>query len=166
MNRKSTNISFWNDLFQCFPTGSLQKPVGPQLYLCLSPVSTRDLKVMQAVPDMLPENNSNETTKEKYIKYQKLLPRSAMQALTLLLISDATRLRDSVMTFEMHSTVFCFSSSNMCGVSVYVLPQTIAIWWRQIQGFSEPQVSRNKTTTKELAQNQHCSITCTRRNTV
>jgi hypothetical protein len=39
-----------------------------------------------------------------------------MHAITLFLMFNATRWRDSAVTFEMHSSVFCLNSSNVCGL--------------------------------------------------
>jgi hypothetical protein len=56
--------------------------------------------------------NYTEIRKQKttFIKCCKCLPRSAMHAFNLFLVFDATRWRVSAVTFEMHSSMFCFNS--------------------------------------------------------
>jgi hypothetical protein len=58
----------------------------------------------------------SENKKQYYIKCWKCPLHSAMRAFNLFLTLDATRWRVSAVTFEMHSLLFCFSSSNVCGL--------------------------------------------------
>jgi hypothetical protein len=62
----------------------------------------------------------NDKTKQCCIKCWKC-PRSPMHAFTLFLMSDATWWRVSAVTFEMHSSIFCFNSSYVCGLFLYTL---------------------------------------------
>jgi hypothetical protein len=61
----------------------------------------------------------SENKKQCCIKCWKCPQRSAMHAFTLFLMLDATRRRVSAATFEMNSSIFCFNSSNVCGLFLY-----------------------------------------------